>query len=567
MFTWITRSAQGPRLALATLLALCALGLSAQAGLSVSSSELSSASASGISFVNYEGPQARIDSAASIVAIGSGLGQAIRSASPAAPTAPVSLRAGDEVRYSVTRLLDPTVKDGLEADIVLIGPESQVDHIKNLRRILQGYLVSAWGYSSADAATLAVYVTVYNAVHRGDLAYFKGKYKAVVTKELKAETVGLSLRYSEWPGKSAMVIPLARGAKPGALGAVDTGAVSDKGTTDSLKIQPGAGLGDRQSMTELKDREAAQKAADLAAKQEEIKKDEAGLADKKAAVAAAEADLAAAKAAAATTAAGSATDASGTAGAAGTTDAAAAGAAGDAQTATVAEKEKALAEKQAEAAAAETALTDKKAEAASDAAAVAAKQAEVAQDRAEIATDQKAVIAADVAAKAKTDPAGSVYLYQVQDPKFPLARIVLIDPANGKLVRASTINSIHRWASIDTGDSFVAVAGKEGGTGAVRLVRISKADLAQAGESTVELFADSALWRIKDAFYAVAKDGTSFRLVRLDDSLVETGRSKDAINPYTALVEGKDGLIVQSSGGGFLILAPDKLALVRELKQ
>lgn len=563
MFTWITRSAQGPRLALATLLALSALGLSAQAGLSVSSSELSSASASGISFVNYEGPQARIDSAASIVAIGSGLGQAIRSAAPSAPAAPLALRAGDEARYSVTRLLDPTVKDGLEADIILIGPESQVDHIKNLRRILQGYLVSAWGYTPADAATLAVYVTVYNAVHRGDLSYFKGKYKAAVTKELKAETAGLSLRYSEWPGKSAMVIPLARGAKPGALGAVDTGAVSDKGTTDSLKTQPGAGLGDRQSMTELKDREAAQKAAELAAKQEQIKKDEAGLADKKAAVAAAEADLAAAKAAAAASPAGG-TAAAGTAeaGAAGT-----AGAAGDAQTATVADKEKALADKKAEAAAAETALTDKKAEAASDANAVAAKQAEVAQDRAGIATDQKAVIAADVAAKAKTDPAGAVYLYQVQDPKFPLARIVLIDPATGKLVRASTLNSIHRWASIDTGDSFVAVAGKEGGTGAVRLVRIAKADLAQAGESKVDLFADSALWRIKDAFYAVAKDGTSFRLVRLDDSLAETSRSKDTINPYTALVEGKDGLIVQSAGGGFLILAPDKLALVRELKQ
>jgi hypothetical protein len=324
-------------------------------------------------------------------------------------------------------------------------------------------------------------------------------------------------------------------------------------------------------MTELKDREAGQKAAELAVKQDEIKKDEAALADKKAEVAKAEANLAAAKAAEAAAPSGGqepgAGAAAGASGAATAASAGTAGAAGSGQTATVAESEKALADKQAAAAAAEAALADKKASAEADAAAVAAKQAEVSQDRAAIAADQKAVIAADVAAKAKTDPAGAVYLYQVVDPSAPLARIVLVDPATGAFVRASTLNSIHRWASLDAGDSFVAVAGKEGGSGAVRLIRLSKANLAQAGEARVDLFADSALWRVGGAFYAVAKDGAAFRLVRFDEALEETGRSKDAINPYTALVEGKDGLIVQAAAGGFLILAPDKLSLVRELKQ
>ena len=226
------------------------------AGLSPDRSEIESASGSNIVFVSYEGPSSRIDSLADIKAIGSGLGKAI------AASGQGSARAGDDRRYRVIRAIDSSVKEGLDADIVVLGPDSQVDHIRNLRWIVSSYLVSAWGYSEKDASTLATFITVYNAVHRGDLKYFSSKYKPVVQKELSADNAGLALKYTEWPGKTRIVVPLSGGAKVGSLGAIDTGAVSDKAVKESLKAQPDKGVADRQALVDVKEREAAQKQAD-----------------------------------------------------------------------------------------------------------------------------------------------------------------------------------------------------------------------------------------------------------------------------------------------------------------
>lgn len=556
-------------LALVTVPAL----LAQEAGdLSVSSSELQSASGADLVFINYEGPQSRVETAAEITAIGAGLGASM----PKDGSGQV-LRRGDLARYAVIRAVDPAVKDGLEADIIVIGPDAQVDHVKNLRRIIAGYLVSAWNYSAKDAATLAVYVTVYNAVHRGDMGYFSGRYKPVVTKELSAANAGLSLRYDEWAGKSRIVIPLARGAKPGALGAIDTGAVSDKATTDSLRAQPDASLGDRQAMTELKDREAEQRAAALAAEQAAIAADEAALAAQKAAIADQQAALDKARAEEAQAAAKGAAPSGATAGGAtatgekgGTAAAAAAttpaSQAGAAQTASIADQEAALKAAQEKAAAAEAALAAKKAAADADAAALAAKKDEVAADRATIAADQQAAIAADVAAKAAGE-ANGIFLYQLIDASGPYARVVFVDASTGKLIRASTVNTIRPRAVIDSGDSLVAVAGKEGGAGAIRLVRLAKRDLGQTAEGKTDLFADSALWQVGSSFYAIARgaDG-KYYLACFGADLAETARSTQAVNPYTALTQGKDGLIVQGAGGGFLVVSPDKLSVVRELK-
>lgn len=551
----------------------------AEGPLSVSSSELQSASASGVTFVDYQGPQSRVETAAEITAIGTGLGMTM-GASRDSRTPLIPRRFGDFARYAVIRAVDPSVKDGFEADILVLGADSQVDQIRNLRRIIAGYLSSAWGYSGNDAATLAIYVTIYNAVHRGDMAYFTAKYKAVVPKELSASTAGLALRYDEWPGRSRIVIPLSRGARPGALGAVNTGVVSEKGVTENLRSQPGAGLGERQAMTELKDREAQQKAADLAAQQAQIAKDEAALAAQKAKMVEDQAALDKQRAAAAAASqqgrpagaaqsggaqpAASATPtapASSAAGAAGSE-----GAEGAGQQASIADKEAALKAEQAQAAQAEADLAAKKAAAAQTAQEVESKKAEVASDRASIANDQKAAIAANVAAKAAGEVNG-IYLLQLEDASGPFSRIVYVDAATGRLIRASTLNTLRVRTVAETGDSFVAVAGKEGGNGAVRLVSVAKADLQETAEGTTDLFADTGLWSAAGAWYAIIKaaDG-AFHLGRFDAGLAETARSTTAVNPWTALAPGKDGLIVQASPGGFVVLSVDTLEVVRELK-
>jgi hypothetical protein len=603
----------------------CALqfSLMAQAanGLSVASGELESAKGRDLAFVNYEGPQSRIDSAADIVAIGLGLGRELPPPSAGAAKAgaasqpAAARRAGNLDRYAVIRAVDPSVAEGLDADIIVIGADAEVDHVKNLRRIISGYLQAAWGYGSADASTLAVYVTVYNAVHRGDLAYFKARYKAVVMGELSAGNAGLSLRYDEWAGKSRIVIPLSRKAKSGALGAVDTGAVSDKATTEKLRAEPGASVGDRQAMTELKSREVEQRQGELSASEADAAAKQAALDAEKAKLAADKAKLEADKAAAApatdagkaaapgtaapagpaattaspaapagaaaqptaaSPAAGGATAAApskaaaqpsgSTAEASATGTAAAAPASAGADAKDIAGREAEVKAREADLAAKQAELDRQKSDNAAESSALAAKKEEVATERATVAADQKTAIAAEVASKNAAEAAG-IYLFQLIDSANPFARILFVDTATGKLIRASTLNSIRPQSMVDGGDFFVAVAGKEGGTGAVRLVRLAKSDLSQGAESKLDIFAGSGLWSRDGAFFAVAKDGSGgYALVRFDAELKETARSPQAVNPWTALSFTKEGAIVQGAGGGFLLLSPDKLELVRELK-
>ena len=538
---------------LSLVLALVGTGLFAQAkagqtDLSLARDELSSAQGANIVFIDYVGPEARIESLAEIRGIGVSLGRGIAAGAP---------RSGD-ARYSVIRAVDPSVKEGFDADILVLGPGAQVDKISNLRAIIGGYLVAAWGYGSKDAATLATFITIYNAVHRGDMAYIGSHYKAVVQRELSAENAGLSTRFDEWPGKSRILIPLTRGAESGKLGAVDTGAVSDKAVVESLKAEPGAGLGDRQDMTELKDREVDQRKADLAAKQAEIAQAEADLAKQKAAIAEEKAAIAAGKGASAQAeAAGTGkagegqaagkgegaasaekagTDKGGATGAAGT--AGAAGEAGAGQQASIEGREAAVKAKESEAAAQETEIAQKKEEAAAEQQAIAAKEAEVAQDRAGIAADQKSAIAAEVATKREAQ-AGGIYLFELLGADSPYARLVRIDPESGKLIAASALNSIHSRAVFDDGASYVLVAGREGGNAAVRLTRVDKASLAVSAEGKSDLFADTALWNVGDSLYAVGKgQGGDWRLMRFDSKLALAATSGPAVNPYSLLVEG-----------------------------
>jgi hypothetical protein len=568
---------------LSLVLALAGTGLFAQAkagqtDLSLARDELSSAQGANIVFIDYVGPEARIESLAEIRGIGVSLGRGMTAGAP---------RSGD-ARYSVIRAVDPSVKEGFDADILVLGPGAQVDKISNLRAIIGGYLVTAWGYESKDAATLATFITIYNAVHRGDMAYIGSRYKAVVQRELTPENAGLSTRFDEWPGKSRILIPLSRGAEPGKLGAVDTGAVSDKAVVGSLKAEPGAGLGDRQDMTELKDREVDQRKADLAAKQAEIAQAEADLAKQKAAIADEKAAIAADKGVAAETGAakGGEGQAAGTAagkgaeagtgaaaadkagtdktGATGSTGAA--GEAGSGQQASIESREAAVKAEESKAAAQETAIAQKKEEAAADQQAIAAKEAEVAQDRAGIASDQKTAIAAEVAAKDEA-ASGGIYLFELLGSDSPYARLVRLDEKTGKLLSASKLNSIHSRAVVDEGASYVLVAGREGGNAAVRLTRVDKASLAASAEGKSDLFVDTALWKLGDSLYAVGKgSGGDWRLLRFDSKLALAATSALAVNPYSLLVESAGGLIVQTAGGGFAVLSPDRLEKVKDLK-
>ena len=216
--------------------------------LGVDEPEIQSAGKDSVQFENYGGPHAVIETAAAITNIGTELGRVVAQDL----AAPVTAGAGG--KYTVIHAVDPEAEEGLDADIMLLNPNAGVDHIKNLRRIITGYLEAAYGYDSEDAETIAVFVTVYNAVYRGQLDYFAEKYKDAVMDELDEEKVGLSTVWSEWPGNTQIVIPL--NDPESGISSVDTTTISDEQVVEALRQDEDKGIEARQAMTEIKEKEA-----------------------------------------------------------------------------------------------------------------------------------------------------------------------------------------------------------------------------------------------------------------------------------------------------------------------
>ena len=201
-----------------------------------------------VEFINYTGPHKVIDSLEAIKRIGSDMGKTI--------VPEKASTVGNKNKYYVVHAVDASEKGKLDADILFIGPDATVDHIKNLRRIISAYLSSAYGYSEKDADTLAVFVTVYNAVYRGQYDTYNSKYKSVVMQNLSKDNCGLSTTYKEWPGKSEIVIPLYDVS--GGLSTVDTSVISDSTVVDSMKEDDDKNVDSRKDMVDLKEREAEQ---------------------------------------------------------------------------------------------------------------------------------------------------------------------------------------------------------------------------------------------------------------------------------------------------------------------
>ena len=162
--------------------------------------ELETENLEDVEFINYTGPNDVIDSVDAIRAIGTEIGNQIEQETAAS--------LGNRDRYAVVHAVSAEDTAKLDADVFFIGKEASVDHITNLRRIISAYIEAAYSYTEEEADSLAVYITAYNAVYRGQYDVFSLKYKSLVIENLTNEDCGLSKNYAEWPGHSQIVIPL-----------------------------------------------------------------------------------------------------------------------------------------------------------------------------------------------------------------------------------------------------------------------------------------------------------------------------------------------------------------------
>ena len=510
-------------------------------------------------FINYTGPHAVIDSAASIRAIGSNMGTVVGK-NPAAGST-----AGAKNKYYVIHAVDPAEKGKLDADILFVGSGASVDHIDNLRRIISAYLVSAYNYSPADAGTLAVFITVYNAVYRGRLDAYQAKYKKIVTDNLTAASCGLSVKYSDWPGNTQIVIPLFDAAN-GGLSTVDTSVISDTTVVKSMQEDDGKNIDSRKQMVDIKEREAdnantkaqtAQKTATeeqskLAA--EQSKNQEKA---KEAVQAKQEADSAKQEAAAAQKAAQENP--------------------GDKKAQEEAQiKQQAAEQKQqtADQKAAESAQqqektaeqqqkTDTAKQEASTAQAQAdKKQTEAQNERTEIAKDQQQVMEKN----AEDAKAPAAYGMQLTDEQQLLSGMVKVNADTGAVIHSSPVTYIRNRTVYAAGDNFIAIAGENSGRGAVKLILLDAANMEMIKESSEIVAENSVLIQDGSDYYCIIQDGKNWVLGKYDAALTLKLKSPVAVKSSTPVSLSGSTIIITGIDGKIKLLSKEDLKEVSAAK-
>lgn len=520
--------------------------------LEVDKTELQSTKSTTIEFISYTGPHKIIDSVEAIKGIGKSLGKEI------APSRDTSKTANLGNKYTVIHAIDENEIGKFDADIIFINKDANVDHITNLRRIISAYLVSAYDYSEADADTLAVFITVYNAVYRGDLDSFKNKYKDVVVKNLSSNNCGLSVNYKDWPGASEIVIPL-YDVKNGGLSTIETSVISDKKVVESMKEDDDKNIESRKEMVDIKEREAeeSQEKANAAQKkaveeQKKLKEEkqkteeakaEAKKAEKKSEQAKAEAEEAKKEAEA------------------NPEDEELQKVAEEKQEEAEAaeqeaeEKQEALEEQQEAEAAQEEKTAEAKEEAKTEQERADKKQTEAQTERKDIAKDQQIVQNNEI--KEASTP--SSYGIVLTDEANILSKLVKFNSKTGEIIKSSPVTVIRNRTIYKTPDAYIAIAGENEGNGTIKLVLIDIETMEIFAESEETVSDTSVLVNDGNEYYCVINYDDDWVVGKYDETLALKLKSKVNVKQSTPITVTESGIVVTDKNGNLKLLSKETL--------
>ena len=520
--------------------------------LEVDKTELQTTKSTTIEFISYTGPHKIIDSVEAIKGIGNSLGKEI------APSRDTSKTANLGNKYTVIHAIDENETGKFDADIIFINKDANVDHITNLRRIIGAYLVSAYDYSEADADTLAVFITVYNAVYRGDLDSFKNKYKDVVVKNLSSNNCGLSVNYKDWPGASEIVIPL-YDVKNGGLSTIETSVISDKKVVESMKEDDDKNIESRKEMVDIKEREAeeSQEKANAAQKkaveeQKKLKEEkqkteeakaEAKEAEKKSEQAKAEAEEAKKEAEA------------------NPEDEELQKVAEEKQEEAEAaeqeaeEKQEALEEQQEAEAAQEEKTKEAKEEAKTEQERADKKQTEAQTERKDIAKDQQIVQNNEI--KEASTP--SSYGIVLTDEANILSKLVKFNSETGEVIKSSPVTVIRNRTIYKTPDAYIAIAGENEGNGTIKLVLIDIETMEIFAESEETVSDTSVLVNDGNEYYCVINYDDDWVVGKYDETLALKLKSKVNVKQSTPITVTESGIVVTDENGNLKLLSKETL--------
>ncbi len=242
-------------LVLTIMISICTSGLMA---LDVNVDEIKTEA---VEFHNRENSgKVKADPKAEVIRIGTNLSRAVKESGSAAQGNYLN-------RYSVIRLMSGE-EDKFSTDIFFIGKEANVTHVKHIRNMLTGYLSDMYGYDRASAGSIAVFLTYYNAVHRGDTDYFSSKYTAKAMEYINGENAGLDTDYKMWPGNTAVMIPLSDKK-------IDLFAIDSRDTREAARQEDL--LKERKQMSDMKKETIAQEKKDIQKEKQELNRKEAKL--------------------------------------------------------------------------------------------------------------------------------------------------------------------------------------------------------------------------------------------------------------------------------------------------
>ncbi|MCL2209688.1 MAG: hypothetical protein FWC19_05710 [Treponema sp.] len=497
-------------------------------------------------FINYEGPHARIDTREQIRQIGVVLGQQIvereGGLAPTLEAMSVEQRRqysyifeiGGVSRYFVIHSVSAPDGNKLDADVFGLGVDAGVDHIRNLRTIVQGYLQQAYQYSAADAALLAEYITIYNAVYRGNWDYFTSRYKTPVISHLTRDRAGLSIRYDEWPGRTLMLIPLGHGG----LSAIDTSAITDSRVIEEMRKEEDMGIPQRQDMVDLMERQAEEARQQAQLERERAAQEERRIAEERQRL---EQERQTTQQQQET---GAITQ----------------------QEAERREQEIQQREEELEAIEEETAQRLEEADRLDE---IAEQRIDDAQrEREEIASDQQSIIVRDT-------PAGILGISIEKTEPVATGRLIRFDTATGNQIRRSPLDSVHVRTVTFIGGKILAIAGENVNQGAIRLIEVTQDSLTMAKQGDDDIKAGSLLWVNGSDLYAITSDSiistdsegtavteTNYYLGRFDTNLILQAKSIVKVHPDAAVTIQQGNLLTQDEYGVPIILNPLDLAML-----
>ncbi|HMB01728.1 MAG TPA: P83/100 family protein, partial [Spirochaetota bacterium] len=147
------------------------------------------------------------------------------------------------------------------ADIISLGKGARMNHIKNVTRLVQGYLIEYFGYDLKRSSAAAYFILVYNAVKRNDTDYYQQRFVPEVMDYVPAGKFGIATHYSNWPGNTYIIIPTASGFDAAEVGQVATDEVA----------KDGKHITEREEMLKTRKEQAARKAKEIEEERQNLK--------------------------------------------------------------------------------------------------------------------------------------------------------------------------------------------------------------------------------------------------------------------------------------------------------